>query len=429
MDKYLAYLDIPNGGKSTRRDSSSLVDEFFGDSKDTPELSAAKKMISAGLSRSTDISLLRTGLLNATKQQLISSACSETSRRTSSSLVDEFFVTECGDKTLTSEAKSHSHVPSLQSTRFQNGFDMDATYVSYDNAVVPRSSTQSSTNSSQQSVSMWDNIRACINITDDDRDSDIEMEESSVPIIKSEDSSDKPSCLFQGSSNYDNVHIKQEHPSSCMLNDSSSSDFLDRSKSLSIPVPQSVVMPSTGSPVIQYVSQYSSGGIVKSQSSPSQSYSSMSTPPHTVPCLMPPTPPGSQPGSPSNGLDMRRTPPPPYPGLMPSRVLLGGSMLSMSPVLSVPQPGHLGSPSRPQSKKPQKTHPGCSTIKYNRKNNPDLEKRRIHFCDFPGKLNLTFFYRFFVRILTHFLANLNCKQLSQHISVFNWHWIASLSRI
>jgi krueppel-like factor 5 len=58
--------------------------------------------------------------------------------------------------------------------------------------------------------------------------------------------------------------------------------------------------------------------------------------------------------------------------------------LSMSPVLSVPQPGHLGSPSRPQSKKPQKTHPGCSTIKYNRKNNPDLEKRRIHFCDFPG---------------------------------------------
>ena len=30
------------------------------------------------------------------------------------------------------------------------------------------------------------------------------------------------------------------------------------------------------------------------------------------------------------------------------------------------------------------THPGCTTIKYNRKNNPDLEKRRIHYCDFPG---------------------------------------------
>jgi hypothetical protein len=34
--------------------------------------------------------------------------------------------------------------------------------------------------------------------------------------------------------------------------------------------------------------------------------------------------------------------------------------------------------------RPRVTHPGCSTIKYNRKNNPDLEKRRVHYCQFEG---------------------------------------------
>ena len=35
-------------------------------------------------------------------------------------------------------------------------------------------------------------------------------------------------------------------------------------------------------------------------------------------------------------------------------------------------------------RKSPSTHPGCSTIRYNRKNNPELEKRRVHFCVFPG---------------------------------------------
>ena len=39
------------------------------------------------------------------------------------------------------------------------------------------------------------------------------------------------------------------------------------------------------------------------------------------------------------------------------------------------------------------THPGCTTIKYNRKNNPDLEKRRIHFCNFPGMYYLFYFQK------------------------------------
>ncbi|XP_075229852.1 uncharacterized protein LOC142329292 [Lycorma delicatula] len=56
----------------------------------------------------------------------------------------------------------------------------------------------------------------------------------------------------------------------------------------------------------------------------------------------PPTPPASDPGSPGNNLP-RRTPPPPYPA--------------------------------PNTHQP---------TKYNRRNNPELEKRRVHHCDFPG---------------------------------------------
>jgi len=41
----------------------------------------------------------------------------------------------------------------------------------------------------------------------------------------------------------------------------------------------------------------------------------------------------------------------------------------------------------PVTRRPRRTHPGCTTIKYNRKNNnsmAELDRRRVHFCDFPG---------------------------------------------
>jgi len=38
----------------------------------------------------------------------------------------------------------------------------------------------------------------------------------------------------------------------------------------------------------------------------------------------------------------------------------------------------------PVTQRPRRTHPGCTTIRYNRKNNPELDRRRVHFCDFPG---------------------------------------------
>ncbi len=85
--------------------------------------------------------------------------------------------------------------------------------------------------------------------------------------------------------------------------------------------------------------------------------------------ILPPTPPDSKPNSP-NQQDplLRKTPPPPYPGvpILPAPINLVDQGLLTS------------------TGKPRNTHPGCTTIKYNRKNNPELDKRRIHYCDFPG---------------------------------------------
>lgn len=78
--------------------------------------------------------------------------------------------------------------------------------------------------------------------------------------------------------------------------------------------------------------------------------------------LPPPTPPNSEPGSPGNNLP-RRTPPPPYPA-----------------------PNHHGTAPPPV---PASASPTVTTTpvvpKYNRRNNPELEKRRIHHCDFLGE--------------------------------------------
>lgn len=382
LDRYLASLDLLNGGKKIRRESASVVDEFFSDSKDTPQLQAAKQMIVAGLARgSGDLSLLKTGLLNATRQQMVRQAV-DNSRRESSSLVDDFFA----DSVVPKASENRLQVPGLQATKLNNGFDMEATFVSYDNGMVPRVESGLVRGQRNVSDSMWEDLRASINIADEDndRDSDIEMDDT-VPTIKIEDTDDKPSCIFQNSK-FDNVHVKQENPSSCMLDDtivSSSSEFISRPTSLSIPVPQSVMMPTSASPLVQYVSTFSSGGVVKSLNPLRSQYTSASTPPQSVPVMMPPTPPSSQPGSPSQDVQqIRRTPPPPYPGILPGRMSITGSMINLNPLLAIPTPA--STPRGHMAKKPQKTHPGCSTIKYNRKNNPDLEKRRIHFCEFPG---------------------------------------------
>jgi len=40
----------------------------------------------------------------------------------------------------------------------------------------------------------------------------------------------------------------------------------------------------------------------------------------------------------------------------------------------------------PVTRRPRRTHPGCTTIRYRRNNNPpELDRRRVHFCDAPGQ--------------------------------------------
>ena len=97
--------------------------------------------------------------------------------------------------------------------------------------------------------------------------------------------------------------------------------------------------------------------------------------PIKTPSFLTVTPPSSKPNSPAEASEVRRTPPPPYPGSKLQRIApypAGG--------LSIP----IQVPLTPVTHRPRLTHPGCTTIKYNRKNNPDLEKRRVHYCDYPG---------------------------------------------
>lgn len=77
------------------------------------------------------------------------------------------------------------------------------------------------------------------------------------------------------------------------------------------------------------------------------------------------TPPSSEPGSPGGTMQgpPRRTPPPPYPAPTPQHNPVTNTVTARISHTSVP--------------------------KYNRRNNPELEKRRVHHCDFVGKLYWT----------------------------------------
>ncbi|XP_028276915.1 Kruppel-like factor 5 like [Parambassis ranga] len=86
---------------------------------------------------------------------------------------------------------------------------------------------------------------------------------------------------------------------------------------------------------------------------------------HTAPHSLPPSPPNSQPGSPDGQaelLSLGPQPPLQYQRLGPIKV----AGMSSHALLMTHGQGVLTGP------------------KYNRRNNPELEKRRIHFCDYPG---------------------------------------------
>ncbi|XP_067842647.1 Krueppel-like factor 5 isoform X2 [Heptranchias perlo] len=85
------------------------------------------------------------------------------------------------------------------------------------------------------------------------------------------------------------------------------------------------------------------------------------------PTYLPPSPPNSEPGSPDRQPELLQnmTPPPSYAASIACK--LG------SPTATHALPATL-----------QVTQQNIPLAKFNRRNNPELEKRRIHHCDFPG---------------------------------------------
>ncbi|XP_055061145.1 Krueppel-like factor 5 [Misgurnus anguillicaudatus] len=83
---------------------------------------------------------------------------------------------------------------------------------------------------------------------------------------------------------------------------------------------------------------------------------------------LPPSPPTSEPGSPDRQKDLLHnlTPPPSYAATIASK-------------MAVSAPSH---PTPTSTRAPATA--GSMPVRYNRRTNPDLEKRRIHHCDFPG---------------------------------------------
>ncbi|XP_045509414.1 dendritic arbor reduction protein 1-like [Colias croceus] len=123
------------------------------------------------------------------------------------------------------------------------------------------------------------------------------------------------------------------------------------------------------------------------QQQPATSFSKY--PPSRLVYMSPLTPPGSDQGSPGNTMQCaRRTPPPPYhpPPLLRAPLVQHQPQhqhhpppmpqMQMAPQPPPPQLGHVPMPH-------SRLAPP-SSVKYNRRNNPELEKRRVHHCDFLG---------------------------------------------
>ncbi|KAG7525622.1 hypothetical protein JOB18_029500 [Solea senegalensis] len=112
---------------------------------------------------------------------------------------------------------------------------------------------------------------------------------------------------------------------------------------------------------------------------------------------LPPSPPSSEPGSPDRQKELLHTmsPPPSYAATIASKLAVstpghapgpGPSSLAL-PLTSGLAPVSGQAPVLPQAPEITTTPTPAQTtvsIRYSRRNNPDLEKRRIHHCDYPG---------------------------------------------
>jgi hypothetical protein len=279
----------------------------------------------------------------------------------SSSIIDEIFGkssdsnnNSCNHRSAQSENSKNSDSQILQNDikpKFSN-LQLHAALEQIDKPVVEETSSRSSD-------CFWDDLSTSISLVENniglvDRTVSSSCAMDTTPAghvqIKPEPidlCDDQPSCSYQNSSPPGGVHVVPPGVTIKKENGCYGNFMIDRPQFLPIVHHPSGRMLNSCS-----VSGSSTGapsGVIPVHHS-IQGYPMLPT------SVMPPTPPDSQPGSPNQEC-VRQTPPPPYPGRRNSK-----------------------------SPKIRQTHPGCTTIRYNRKNNPELEKRRIHFCDFPGCL-------------------------------------------
>ncbi|XP_041867006.1 Krueppel-like factor 5 [Melanotaenia boesemani] len=110
---------------------------------------------------------------------------------------------------------------------------------------------------------------------------------------------------------------------------------------------------------------------------------------------LPPSPPNSEPGSPDRQKELLHTmsPPPSYAATIASKLAGGSPGLGPGPgpgslALSLTAgPTPVQGPGAVLPQVPTATPTPTQNpmpVRYNRRNNPDLEKRRIHHCDYPG---------------------------------------------
>lgn len=127
------------------------------------------------------------------------------------------------------------------------------------------------------------------------------------------------------------------------------------------------------------------------------------------PTYLPPSPPNSEPPSPDRGKELLHnlSPPPSYEASIASKLTFQthnpidpGQTSSVAPIQNPDQNSRVGliqspgpGPAQRSSLTPVQTSgvgplspvlAQSAPLKYNRRNNPDLERRRIHHCDVPG---------------------------------------------
>ncbi|CAG5130262.1 unnamed protein product [Candidula unifasciata] len=439
LDRYIHDGEMPQTPvhvKKPRRPSASVIDEFFGE---------PQKGISVLSNKSSFLNVPETPFNSRQASRMLNSAEKQSffdddcSRRTSSSLIEEFFGMTTSEKTWIKPEPPVASSIGVFEQECPDVFDIDSTLydsVSSSGVLAGMTPLSSSTNihlhnpstvsscamPASSSDSLWEDLTASMNMLDSQNPcntntSTTELLSGSLPTsingrqdgfsIKAEpmDCEEKPSCQFDLSSSALSHSSAISHASSSLdtfLFDAQatpsyglpSNNISITSSLLSRQYPASKT---SYSQVIHHHSLNSNRSIANSgparpmsssgylphsshYQTHSNSYSSSSPSPHAVSSPFSPlTPPNSQPGSPNNDT-IRRTPPPPYPSFQIPQSRLSPSPSSLPLTISM-APGHS------RSERPRKqpvTHPGCSTIKYNRKNNPELEKRRIHFCSFPG---------------------------------------------